>query len=300
MLQRLGNAVLANKFQAIFATSLMTMVGLLVPFFTYIGSGLVPGLVCLSKNAVTGLQVIIGSFILTMLFVTVANVTPYVVIAFAIGIWAPVWISSNVLRITASQGSLLLTAAIIGMIYILLTHLLVEDIVAWWQGWLNLWLEQIANTANREKLSELFNMAAPLMNAMTVAGLFVSLVCTVFCARWWQAYLVNKGGFRKEFQSISLPRYLLYPVLAIIAWMIINESKPGDIVVDILVLLIFVYLFQGLASIHRVVAEKHMSGMWLTGMYIFMFLIPQILLFIACIGMIDSWLYRPAVKNSNP
>ena len=299
MLQRLGNAILASRFQAILVTSLLSMFGLLVPFFTYIGSGLVPGLVCLGRNTASGIQVVFGSFVLTTLFAIAANTDPYVVVAIAVGIWIPVWITANVLRITASQSSMLLAAAMVGMVYILLTHILVNDIVAWWQGWLDLWLEQLSGHANREKLAALFNMAAPFMNAMTVAGLFVSLVCTVFCARWWQAHLVNKGGFRKEFHALRLPGLLVYPVIALVVFMIINDSKPGSMVVDILVLLIFVYLFQGIASIHRVVTDRKLSGMWLTGMYVFLFLLPQLLLFIACIGMIDSWLYKQRAETDS-
>lgn len=299
MLRRIGQYILAGKYRAIFFTSLLAMLGFAVPLLSYPASGIVPALVTLRKNATAGLQVIFSSMLLLLALFLVAGISPYVAPVIALVIWLPVWFCASVLRLTESQGLLLVAAAVFGLVYITLTRLLLGDVTAWWQRWLELWLEQVANPANRESMEAMLTSMAPFMNAMTAAGLFLSLVCTVFLARWWQAHLFNRGGFRKEFHALRLPRALVIVVVADMIYMLVGGTQPGSAAMDIMLLLMFVYLFQGLATVHRLVARKNLSRGWLTGMYIFMFLLPQTILFMACVGMVDSWLVRRQSAGPN-
>lgn len=299
MLRRLGEYILAGRFQAVLLTSLLSMLGLIVPLFSYLASGAVPALVTLRKSINTGLQVIAGSVLVTLVFVLVAGASPYIVLALAVGIWLPIWACAGVLKLTESQGNLLVTAAVFGLVYILLTHMLLGDVTEWWRSWLQLWVEQMADPSRRENLDELVGAAAPLMNAMTAGGLFVSLVSTILVARWWQAHLFNKGGFRQEFHALQLPRTLVFVVAADMVYMLASGAQKGSVAMDIMLLLMFVYLFQGIAGMHRLVASKNLSRGWLTGMYLFMFLLPQTILVIACVGMVDSWLVRKTPGSTN-
>lgn len=298
---KFGLYILGNRLQAIFVTSIFSMLGLLVPVFSYIMAGTPPGLVTLRKGPKAGIQVIFGSLFITMLLALLVKFNPYIVIAFAIGIWLPIWCCANVLRISQSQGYLVLAAGAFALLYILLSHLILDDITQWWRSWLEIWLQQAMQEASKVQLKEILDNAAPLMNAMTAAGFFLSLVTALLISRWWQSMMFNPGGFRKEFHLLCLPRWLITAVLAGLILVVMDKAAPGSMVMDILVLLIFVYLFQGLATIHRIVAEKKLARSWLVFMYLFMFIVPQVILFLACLGMADSWLVKSKTdfKNDN-
>ena len=280
-------------------TGFLTFVGLILPLFSYICSGLVPALVTLRKGAVTGLQVIIGSLVLTAIFALAVKINPYIVIAFAIGVWFPVWSCANVLRITENQGYLVLAAGGMALLYIILIHLMVEDVTGLWRQWLAVWLEQTVQPEKQAQLQEIMGNAVPLMNAIMAAGLFVSLMVTLLISRWWQAGLFNPGGFKQEFYSLRLPRGLITAIVLCVALVVTGHAHPGSMALDILILLIFIYLFQGLASVHRLIAARGLATGWLVGIYVLMFVVPQIILFLACLGMADSWLIKQEHTRQN-
>jgi hypothetical protein len=280
-------------------TSLLTFIGLILPLFSYICSGSVPALVTLRKGGSAGLQVIIGSLFLTAFFAVLVKISPYIVIAFAVGVWLPVWLCANVLRVTGNQGYLILSAAGIALLYIILIHLLVEDVTGLWRQWLTVWLEQTVQPGKQAQLQEIMGNAVPLMNAIMAAGLFISLVATLLISRWWQAGLFNPGGFKQEFYSLQLPRGLIAAVAVCLVFVVTGNASPGTAALEILVLLIFVYLFQGLASVHRLFAARNLATGWLVGIYVLIFIVPQLILFLACLGMADSWLIRTGRTKQN-
>ena len=298
-MRRLGEFILSGRLQALVVTSLLTMTGLLLPFLSYLSGGVAPGLVTLRKGAIAGLQVIFGSLVLTVLLIWLTGFNPQIVIAVVIGIWLPVWFCACVLRITASQGQLILAAGMCSLLYILITHLMLGNVAEWWDNWLKLWLDQVLQEDRKAQYQEILATAAPLMNAMTAAGLFISLATTLLVARWWQAALFNPGGFREEFHALCLPKGLIFAVIAGLVLVFLDKASPGTLVLDIFLLLVFLYLFQGLAVIHRTVVSRKMAQGWLIWMYMLLFVVPQSILFLACLGMVDSWLVRPGAGGTS-
>ena len=298
-MRKLGEYLLRGRVQAITVTGLFTLVSFLMPLFSWLLSGLPPALVTLRKGPVSGLQVIIGSMVLIAVFALLAGMNVQIALVLAFGIWLPVWCSCAMLRATESQGIAIVTAGCCGLAYILLMHVLVDDVTAWWRNWLDLWLQQAVTGSQGEQFREVLASAAPFVNAVMAAGLVTSLVVTVLAARWWQSLLFNPGGFRKEFQALRLPRWLLLPVVAGVIMLSLGQARPGSWIVDVLVLVVFLYLFQGLAMMHRIVAEKKLSPGWLAAMYVILFVLPQFTLFIACLGMVDSWLLKSGRAASN-
>jgi hypothetical protein len=275
------------------------MAGLLLPLLSYLSAGVAPALVTLRKGTIAGLQVIFGSLVLTALLTWLAGFNPQIVIAVAIGIWLPVWFCAIVLRVTAAQGQLVVAAGLCSLLYILMTHLVLGNVTAWWDSWLKLWLDQVMQEDRKAQFQEMLATAAPLMNAMTAAGLFISLTTTLLFARWWQSALFNPGGFRGEFHALHLPRGLVFAVIVGLVLVFLDRAGPGSLALDILLLLIFLYLFQGLAVIHRTVVSRKMAQGWLIGMYMLLFVVPQSILFLACLGMVDSWLVRPGAGGAS-
>ncbi len=122
------------------------------------------------------------------------------------------------------------------------------------------------------------------------AGIVISLIITALIARWWQALLFNPGEFRKEFYALGLPRILCYPTLIGIFVLLLFKDLELAIIRDLLIVIVFLYLFQGLSTIHRAIRWRGLSHAWLIVTYTCLLLIPQMVLFMACVGMADSWI----------
>lgn len=299
MMQKLGNYVLAGRFQAVFVTSLLTLLGLVIPLFSYVFSGLVPAFVTLRLNAVAGMQVIIGSLLLVSVITLLVGMNPLVAVALAIGVWMPIWLCANVLRVTEDQGKCLVTAWACSLVFIILMHLLVKDLDIWWTDWLKLWVEQVFDAEQRALVEDRLLKVAPLMTAMVAAGLFVNLAATTLLGRWWQSSMFYQGGFRKEFHALKLPPVLILLAAAVFVLLLLGKAPQGSLALDILVLLLFLYFFQGLAMIHRTVAVRKMARGWLVGLYLLLLLLPQAILFLACLGMVDSALMQRLTGKRN-
>jgi hypothetical protein len=241
----------------------------------------------------------IGSLVVITLFAMLANIDPQIATIFAIGVWAPVWICANALRSTKSHGVLVLTAGALGAVYILVTHMLLGDVSAWWQEWVDTLITQALPADQGAQYREVLTSVVPLLNAMMATGLVISMILTTLIGRWWQAMLYIPGGFRKEFYALQLPRGLLIGILLGFGLVLMGAAKPGSLILDFMVLLVFLYLFQGIAAIHRLVAAKGLPRIWLVMLYGFLIMIPQVILLVACLGMVDSWHARAALTDHN-
>ncbi|MEX2523554.1 MAG: DUF2232 domain-containing protein [Gammaproteobacteria bacterium] len=289
-MRTLGNYIVRGWWQAVGVVSVLALLSLLLPPLAYILSGVPVALVTLRRGPVTGIQVVFGALFLTSLLAWLAGLTVMLAPAFALAIWAPVWLCAMVLRLTESQGRMVVAAGGLAAAFAIFMHALVADVEDWWRSQFDAWLSGNLDPAAADQYRKLFEEAMPLMNAMMAAGLLLSLVVTVILARWWQSLLFNPGGFRAEFQNLTLPRGLA--VAAVLA-MILSLMETGAwhwFFRDMLIVLVFMYLFQGLASVHRTVYRRELSQGWLIGMYVLMLLMPQMALLVACVGMVDAWL----------
>ena len=284
--------ILKGRLQAIGVTSVMTFVSLMLPPLAYLLSGLPVSLVSLRRGPVFGVQVIIGSLFLVMVMALLLNIKPQIATAFALEIWIPLWLCAIVLRKTESHGNLVFFAGMFGILYVLVSHLMIGDVSEWWRNNLETGIIKALPADMASEYETVAEQLAPYMNGMLAGSLLVSIVLTILLARWWQSLLFNPGGFKAEFYSLRMPRVLLIGVVLGVVLILMDMAKPGAMAFDMLLVLIFAYFFQGLAATHRIVAEKGLPKIWLLLLYVLL-LIPQVGLFVACLGMIDSWLQRP-------
>ena len=100
--------------------------------------------------------------------------------------------------------------------------------------------------------------------------------------------LFNPGGFRKEFYSLRLPRALLLPTLLGLCALLLMPDNAPVLVRDLVILMLILYLYQGLSVIHGFVHARTLSRVWLTGMYLTFFLLPHVILvFVSCLGIVN-------------
>jgi len=134
---------------------------------------------------------------------------------------------------------------------------------------------------------QLDSMAKQVGSTLPVAiGLSVMLValCSVYIARWWQASIVNPGGFQKEFHGLRYGKYVALGGVLLIA---LALSAGGANGFALAVLAIMCFFIQGLAVVHALVKQRGMSQAWLVGVY-FMLILPQTILLLGALGMSDN------------
>ena len=286
----LGKYLLSGSLQAVGLVSLLTAISMLLPPFSYIISGAPVSLITLRKGPAYSIRIVIGSLLLVTLFGQLAGMGPAAGLVFALGVWSPVWLCSALLRTSESQGMVLYAAAGAGVALVLGTSLYSEQMTVVWQSWRDQFLAQQNLTATEmTQVQQVFDTVGPYLNGIVAGGMVISLIMTVLLARWWQSRLFNPGGFRTEFQKLLLPRWfaILLPGL-----LILGQLNPGDYgaqISNVLIVLVIVHVFQGLASVHRAVTLRKMSSNWLIAMYILLLFLPQMSLFVACIGALDIW-----------
>lgn len=297
----IGNYLLSGRIQAIAATTFSALISLFLPPLAFLISGSVVALITLRKGAAIALQVLIASLLVLAAFSLLANLPLELVFAFGLVVWLPVWFASFVLRFCERQGLLLLVVGILAMTLIVAIYLVIGDVAGWWDQWLAIMLEKTVPPENIAEYKAVLEPAIEMINAMMIAGFMLNIVMSVLCGRWWQSTLFNPGAFQKEFYALRLPAEIL-PVSALIVLLVISLAEPWqDLFRDIMVVLMFMYLIQGISSVHRNVDKFKLSTAWIVAMYCLLILLPQMALFIACLGMTDIYIdwHRRKIDSKN-
>ncbi len=282
--------MLKGRLQAVGTVSLLAMSSLLLPPLAYIMSGVPISLITLRKGPAYGMQVIVGAALTTSLLAYFSNLGIATGPSFGLGIWSPIWLCSIVMRMAGSHSLTVLVAGIMGVIFVSIMRFFVVDMTVKWQMLLDEWVNNSLNIDGADQVQAVFDAALPLMNAIMASALVVSMVITVLLGRWWQSILFNPGGFRIEFYRLRLPRLLTMLVLVCLIFSMTDMEGIKLFSSDVLIICIFLFIFQGISSVHRIVFARKMSRSWLVAMYSFLVIIPQMALFLSCLGMADSWI----------
>ena len=285
----IANYILGGRLQAILATAASSLLSLLMPPFAYLISGTVVALITLRKGIQFGLQTLTASLVIFLLFIYMTGIPYELGIAYALGIWLPVCGTAAVLRYTESQGLALLFAGLIAIMLVISMYIFIDDVAGWWQSWFDVMLEKSVPAEELPIYREALATASVLFNAIMAVGLMLNVFMSIMLARWWQSRLFNKGGFRPEFFRLALPSMIL-PVSGLFVVLAMMLTPPWQgMLRDVLFVMLFMYLIQGVVAVHRNVDKYSMSGSWLLAMYCFLLLVPQLGILIACLGMTDIY-----------
>jgi hypothetical protein len=289
--------VLRGRTQAITVAAACAALSLLLPPMSYV-SGAVIALATLRHGAREGGLVIAGSGLLAGALTLLVVGSVYPVVVFLALTWVPVWMLALVLRATADQGMVVLIAGALGAMALGAAHLMLTDPAAWWQALLQRFVDDavqgapsLAGGAGTEQLSALIDNLAPLMTGLVVAGTVLGLVLTLFLARWWHALVDNPGGFGREFRSLTIDRRFAPLALVIVLAALMANSLTGGLAGEAVLIIVVLYMLQGLAVVHSVVNTRGASNGWLVGLYLLLFLLPpQVMLLLALTGFTDVWM----------
>ena len=280
--------VTRSRYHAIGVSAL----SLLMPPFSFVG-GAVIGLATLRYGAVEGGVVLAGSaavFAVAM-WALAGSIAPAVVFVVVTGL--PVFALSALLRATASQGVVLVTATLVTGAAIAMLYLAVPDPAEWWLDVFAGFLAGGAEGVDSGGFEQLAGMLRTVVTGLPIA-VMVTAVCTVILARWAHAALDNPGGFGREFRTLRVGRGFAAGAGAVVVLALFLTPRGAGIGHDLLMLIVAACAIQGIATVHGLVGMRGRGRGWLVAMYLSLLLVtPAAVLALSVAGFSDAWLdYR--------
>jgi uncharacterized protein YybS (DUF2232 family) len=128
------------------------------------------------------------------------------------------------------------------------------------------------------------------MTGIAAAGMSLNALMCLYLARAWQAQLFNPGGFREEFHALRLGQGLAMLSLVFIALSLLPLGVVSHMAGEIVIVILSLYVLQGLALLHAIVAQRKLHIAWLVVLYLVMlFVLPQLMVLVAMMGLVDTW-----------
>lgn len=278
--------------QAVVVAAVTATLSLMMMPLSYL-SGATIGLVTLRIGYRQGIEVALLATVATGLLGWFAVEVPAIGFAYLVGLWMPVWVMAISLHRSVDMARSLLLAGVFGAILIAGFYLALGDPTQWWQAAIDGFLAEILTeqemgdvqiVAFREQL-------ASMMTGLMAAGLTLNLLVCLFIARWWQAILVNPGGFGREYRQLRLGRGFSGLSLAVaVVSLLPDAGMLAMIAGDLLKVMVVLLALQGLALAHDMVHRAGAHRGWLVGVYFLLLLASQAsVITLALAGLLDNW-----------
>lgn len=268
-------------------TALFGLVRLLGPL-----SGGVIALVVLRKGWLEGLiTTLCASLVLGAVEAGLFHGGVYVLTVPTLILWWVIIVLAWVLRRTASLALMVQAASIIGCLAVAAIFAAMPDPAVFWEPLLKQALLPALNAsahggASRDWTPAIERMAL-LMTGTTAASLVLGSSLAVFCGRWGQAVLYNPGGFREAFHRLRMGWSATIAASLVFVLAGLLNSRLID---NLAIVLLVMFMYQGLAVIHRSAALKNVHVGWLVAFYtVFVLEFLYVLAVVAGLGLIDNW-----------
>jgi hypothetical protein len=293
-MRALAAYIMRGRIHALLVSAAFAVGSLILPPLSYF-SGATVSLVTLRQGMAPGLQVLIGTTVVAVLVLTLLTGTPVAGLGFALVLWLPLWVLSQVWRITISLPATLAALVLWGLAILATVYVLVGDPGQWWLQHLDKGLPPLLENAGIDAASEqgqrLIQNMASLMTGIVTASYILSLALCLLIARWWQAMLYNPGGFREEFHALHLGRSTGAAILVLLVLSSVPLEFVSLLARDVVMIMAALLLLPGLALVHFLVAWRKASIGWLVVVYgLLLFAMPQTIAVLAVLAFADSWL----------
>ena len=213
---------------------------------------------------------------------------------FGMQLWLPTIGLATVLCKSVSWSRTLTVLFGSSLSAVLLFHLIVGDVVAFWQAQ-PFWPHFVEMAESLQALpadlpaadkQHVLNGVAGVFSGSIAAGVSLFLVVSLLIARHWQSQLYNVGGFQAEWNSLRVGKVAAFCMLGMIVAALLSSQT---LVINLVFAGLAVFLFQGIALVHGIIAGLQQSKKWLLGLYLPLLLLPvQVSILLAAFGIIDG------------
>ncbi len=290
--------IMAGRIQAAIFVVLSTLISLLFPPLIVFNNAAI-ALITLRKGWQQGIIYTLLASV-TLLIISVA-LDQQASRGFLAGLanWLPMVVIASALAITQSWSKTLQLILLTASAGVLLFHFMQPDAAAYWKPVLEQFkpLLKQGYQLSDAKIDESINDIAKWMTGTFAAALALISILSLIIARNWQAVLYNPGGFGEEFRQINLGKQAAIAVLVGIAIAVLTMNQ---LVVELIMVGIAVFMFQGLSLAHALVKRHNLKIAWLIGLYVMMFLLLiQMIVLLATFGIIDTFVDFRHRKSGN-
>ena len=203
--------------------------------------------------------------------------------------WLPVALLSALLARSASWSLVMQSVFAFGIIVTALLYLLFPDLDQFWLKMMKQLLQPALEEAggNAGSVTASLEAVAPLVTGVLVSGLLVTSLLGLMLARSMQASLENPGGFAREFQELRIGTWAAGLSVLFLA-LATAVSVPWLNALATVAMAVF--LIQGFAVVHGVVARLGWPKGTVIGLYVLLlvFLTPVVLV-VAGLGIVDAF-----------
>lgn len=206
-------------------------------------------------------------------------------------LWLPAAVFGAILGQTRSLRATVEAAGIGAVGLVLLQHGLMADPTAFWMDFLNEFLTQRFDTETlaATDLGTLVPTMAGWMTGGVAATWLIGAVLSIAIALRWMDLLDDNEDGRQAFRQLRLSRWLLFVVPALLLVVLVDQGEPS-LLGHVYLVGMVLFLVQGVAMVHGIVAIYGASVAWLVGMYfLLVFVAPQGATVIAAAGYADGW-----------
>ncbi|MCW8855290.1 MAG: YybS family protein [Gammaproteobacteria bacterium] len=282
---------MAGPGQAALVAAVSALLALLLPPLAWLSGGVI-SLITLHLGEKKGIQVMLFASLGTAALSWFVLGTPLVALVMLMVLWLPVWLVSWVLKNSVSLALTLQLITGLSVLLVLVFHLVYPDLLVDQGQVFKQAVEQMmanqSDSVDKSQLNQAVDTVLRWLPGIMASGLLFGVVLSLLLGRGWQAALYNPGGLAREFNELRLGRSLSVVGLLLL---LMAGFTSSDLVIMLILVVLSVYLIQGLALIHGILAARGVHKAWLLGFYIMMFLLPQLVLMpLAVFGLTDTWI----------
>lgn len=303
-MKALAAYIVRGQPQAVSAAFGLALIGLMVPLLGipgfYLSSAAI-GLVTLVRGPAYGLLcAIIATVALAVLwqFLRGAFVMSFFI---AMVLWLPVWVMSAWLLRRNMSMTLLLSAALgIGMVAG--TFVFGDPVAALERTFTSQVLPALeqgeASEQQIQQFKDLLHIYARLATGVLIGSVITLNFAGLLIARAWQSILYNPGAFSAEFSRLRLGSIAAWIAVAVIALALLApEGKLGDAALNVMLVALGAFLFQGLALVQAYATAHQFSTVGTVVVYVLVLITPLIFVS-AVLGLVDNWFHFRRRKSS--
>lgn len=271
--------------------SSLALLSLLMPPISIVSSATV-ALVTLRRGAYEGLLVLISASVAAAALGYLILENFQFALGYALILWLPVWVISVILREGRHLSLALEMSSIYGVLAVLGFYYFVENPALYWQAILQIMIQPMAQASEIpvEQLEKTILLLSQYMTGILATGSVTGLLLGLLLARWWQANLYNPGGFGIEYLSLRMPARFTIITMVVFLVAAVSSGVFAQLAWNIGIILFMVYAFVGTAIVHALIGRTKARRFLLPLFYILFFVVPQVVLPVAIIGMSDTWL----------
>lgn len=275
--------------QAVTQLLLLAVISLMFLPLIYVCGALV-ALLAMQLGLSKAVMPVIGAACLLAACTALLLGTPWAGIGLAAVVWLPVLLLGSAV---GSFGALSSGLQWLMLACLLVTsgfYVILPNPISWWKGLLSHYVQSAQAEdwwrnmgLDPQKLAE--GLAAYMPGSLGM-GLFLGFAICLLLGRYWQAALYRPGAFGEEFRVLAFGRV---PAVALGLLLLIGMMQVMA-AINLAMVLLAVFMLQGLAVAHALVKARNISTWWLAALYGALMLIPQSAILVAALGASDNWM----------